>query len=147
MTKEQESEIILLRAKGWSYSKIAARLQISPMTARKYGSHPANKAVQAMVERDVVGVTPKERRTIQKELAMQFFQEHYEEFLQLVLRQAKEKDPRGFAHAMQGIEKIDRVSGNAVGEGQKVEVVGIPPAQVDLKVLIQQILGKSNGAA
>jgi hypothetical protein len=46
------------------------------------------------------------------------------------------------AFAMQVIEKLDKVSGNTVGEGQRVIHEGLTPQspQVELKMLIAQIL-------
>ena len=144
ITQEQEKEIILLRAKGWSLKKIARQMTVSIPTVRKYTAHPANQARQALVAREL-GLTPKERREIQKEIAMRYIQENYEEFCEFMLAQVRAKDPKGFAMVMQGLEKVEKIAGSAVGEGQKVEISGIPAAQIDLKVLINQILGKGNG--
>jgi hypothetical protein len=47
---------------------------------------------------------------------------------------------RGFAHAMTGIEKLNRVSGNTVGEGRHVLHEGVPQTpSSDFRTLMQEL--------
>ena len=58
----------------------------------------------------------------------------------------EQRDSKSFDNTLRGIAAMEKVSASISGEGQKVEVTGtiLQPPQVELKVLIGQIFGKSD---
>ena len=55
-----------------------------------------------------------------------------------------QRDSKSFDNTMRGIAAMEKVSASVSGEGQRVEVTGIPPQapHIELKVLIGQLLGR-----
>ena len=59
------------------------------------------------------------------------------------------RDSKQFDNTMRGIAAMEKVSASVSGEGQKVEMIGVPPStpQIELRILIGQLLGISSRGA
>jgi hypothetical protein len=106
-------------------------------------TQPANRA-QAMdlVERN--GLDRKAVRERQKDIVIARLSQTTEKACDLVDDTLTEGNAKDFAFAMQGLERLDKVSGNTVGEGMRIVHEGLPPSspQIELRALILQVLGR-----
>ena len=139
LTPVEKKQILLLRSQGLSLEKIAAALHISTRTASRIAKAPeAATITQALA---TVGVAKAQLREEQKEILLRKFRAVTERACEWAIQQMDAGDPKAFLQVIQGIEKINTISGNAVGEGMSGGPQA-PPTHVDIKILLGQILGK-----
>lgn len=138
LTPVERKHALLLRAEGRTFPEIAAALHISTRTASRVAKAPG--AATTTFALRTLGVPKAQLREEQKEILLRKFREVTERACEWAIEQMNAGDPKAFLQVIQGIEKINVISGNAVGEG-----IGGPsaaPTHVDIKILLGQILGK-----
>ena len=143
LTPEQLREIYLLRSQQVSCRDIAAQLGCTERGVyRVLKRAPRQSIVEAA---KTLGVTRKELREEQKEVLMKHFRESTERVCEWVNRLIKDGDDRAFERVMQGLDKMNRIAGDSVGE--HAPLAAQPPViHVDIKLLLARILDKpTNG--
>ena len=138
-------DVVFLRNRKWTIKQIMAETGLGQRTIFRI---LAEDAPQMVTETNRIEASPllsrQHLREQQKELLMQKFHDATSRACDLAAKMLEDGDTAGFLRIMGGLEKLDRISGNTVGEGQKIEVHG-PITHVDIKLLLAQILGRTNG--
>ena len=135
----ERKQIVLRRTQGETLEQIAAALHISTRTASRIAKAPGAATVTQALQ--TVGVAKAQLREEQKEILLRKFRAVTERACEWAIQQMDAGDPKAFLQVIQGIEKINTISGNAVGEGMSGGHQ-VPPTHVDIKILLGQILGK-----
>lgn len=139
LTPVERKQALLLRAEGRTFPEIAAALHISTRTASRVAKTPGAATTQSALR--TLGVSRAQLREEQKEILLRKFREVTERACEWAIQQMDAGDPKAFLQVIQGIEKINTISGNAMGEGTSGPATA--PTHVDIKILLGQILGKS----
>ena len=144
-TAALRSDVVFLRNRKWTIKQIMAETGLGQRTIFRI---LAEDAPQMVTETNRIEASPllsrQHLREQQKELLMQKFHDATSRACDLAAKMLEDGDTAGFLRIMGGLEKLDRISGNTVGEGQKIEVHG-PITHVDIKLLLAQILGRTDG--
>ena len=144
-TPSVRRDVVFLRNRKWTIKQIMAETGLGTRTVYRI---LAEDAPQMMTETNRIEASPtlsrQHLREQQKELLMQKFHDATSRACDLAAKMLEDGDTAGFLRIMGGLEKLDRISGNTVGEGQKIEVHG-PVTHIDIKLLLAQILGRTNG--
>jgi hypothetical protein len=142
MSPALAAKIVRLRGEKKSYREIAEITKVSEGSVANVLTQPATRAeAMDLVKRN--GLDRKSVRERQKDLVIERLAKTTHAACDLVDETLADSNAKDFAFAMQGLERLDKVSGNTVGEGQRVIHEGLQQPQdprAELKELIRLIV-------
>ncbi len=145
LSHQAKRDILALHAAGLSYRVIATRQGVNPKTVMRIVTQatPLMKVGAADRAAALMGVPREALREQQKQVLMARFRDLTEEACDMLLGKIQERDGQGFRDTATAIEKLDKISGNTVGEAQAS--VAAPVVHIDLRGLIDRILERADG--
>jgi hypothetical protein len=128
----RRKQVVALTAQGMTRKQVAATMNVTDATIRVDLYKPGSQAEL------------KDLRDQFKSYVMAQTQQGVVQGAYGVVRQAiEDKDAKSLELSTRAVVNLDKLTASASGETQRVEVTGIPPVtNVDLKVLIQNLLGR-----
>lgn len=144
LSYQAKRDILALHAAGLSQRVIAKRVGCNPKTAAAVvkKATPLMKAGAGDRAADLMGVPREELRAQQKQVLMARLGDLTEEACAMLLGKIHERDAQGFRDTATALEKVDKISGNTVGEAQGTTVVA-PVVHIDLRGLIDRVLERA----
>lgn len=145
LTRKEKQDALALHVAGLSSRVIGKRLGMDPKTVQKIARTADTLMKVGAGERaaKLMDVPREELRAQQKQVLMARFRDLTEEACDMLLETIRGRDPGAFRDTAAALEKVDKISGNTVGEAQ-----GGAPAPVfniDLRGLIDRVLERAEG--
>lgn len=141
LTRKEKQEVIALHVQGLSSRAIAEKMGMNMKTALKViqGADALMKVGAGERAASLMGVAREELREQQKQVFMARFREATEEACDFMAEAIRSRDAQGFRDVVAALEKVDKISGNTVGEQQASHAVQ-PVVNIDLRGLIDRVL-------
>ena len=125
-----KKDVAVLKASGMTIAGIAKTLDISRVNAQRIQALPEVRADVAELRLAWKGVAQAQVTTLAEgawNMASSFVEKRLS---------------KDFDNTLRGLAAMEKISASVSGEGQKVEITGLPqPPQVELNVLIGQLFG------